>query len=87
MKVEWIRMKEEWHNWLDPKHGKLYVVKEAILVHEQQVLLQVRKTEIELVKCQMHVTLQSYNASYQCFSHDREVQQEKATQNLEYQEA
>ena len=68
---------------MDPKHEKLYVVKEAIFVHEQQV----QKTEIELVKCQMHVILQSYNASYQCFSHDREVQQEKATQILEYQEA
>ena len=80
-------MKEEWHNWLDPKHEKLYVVKEAILLHEQQVLLQVRKTETELVKCQMHVTLQSYNVSYQWHLHDREVQQENTTQNLEYQEA
>ena len=53
------------------------------MLHEHQVLLQVRERTKEFVNSE----LQSHIASYQRSSHEREVQRERTTQNLEHEEA
>ena len=56
------------------------------MLHEQQVLLQAGEREKEFVESQMHSELRSHVVSNRRSVHDREVQKERITQNLEYQE-
>ena len=56
-------------------------------LHEHQVLLQAGEREKEHLKNQVHSELESHSVSYRRSWHEREVQQQRITQNLEYQEA
>ena len=56
------------------------------MLHEHQVLLPAGEREEEFVNSQMQTELQSYIVSYRRSLHEREVQQERITQNWEHQE-
>ena len=57
------------------------------ILHEQQVLHQAGQRQEEFEKSQMHSEPRSHIVSYRRSLRDREVKQERITQNLEYQDA
>ena len=82
MKDEWKNTEGEWHKWLDPKHEKLYVVKETTCYKNIKYTSKRVKKKLSSSKARCARSCSHTSIVGRSVFHEPEVQREHMSQSF-----